>query len=185
MWNRAFDFDREMLGSKVYQRQFRSLIRGAFRKRRKSDCTERSATINPRTMGKEDERTNPYKKEASGLVLLVGPDKRGKVMLLNSLQWYHDLIQYSKRQKLYRTRIVARTCQEFHIMLSTLQSDIDLFDFEEIRKEVQLVLGYGLFFEPSRVSAELLSAIRVLSKHYVVKQRLPSSQFYGGQSSTN
>ena len=169
IWRRTFDFDREIIGSRVYQAQFRSLMRYIFGKWKTIDSPAKFTTIRARTKKEQDDKgKGPHTRQGQGLVLLLGSHECGKTTLLNSIQSYQATTKHLERQKIYKTRIIARTCQEFQMMLNNLQSDIDLSGFEEIRKETQLVLAYNLFVGPVTISRSFLS------KHDFVKERTPS-----------
>ena len=68
-------------------------------------------------------------------------------------------------------------------MLIALQSDLNLLNFEEIKTEVQSVLEHDLFSDFTAIPPNLLTAIQMLCKHYVVKQRLLDIQFLTSHSS--
>lgn len=158
-------------------------MKHTFRRRSFSKDVEASTSINRPKKDSQDGRSKRYQKDPPGLVLLLGSHEHGKVALLDSLQKYHDAEQRSKRYRLYKTKIVARTCQRFQAVLMALQSDIDLLNFEEIKTEVQSVLEHDLFSESTAIPTSLLAAIRVLCRHYVLKQRLHDLQFLKSQSS--
>lgn len=93
LWNRAFQLDRYIIGSEVYQKQSRSLMKYDFRRRGCLDSTEASSAVDYHLWTDQDhERKISHKKIAPPLVVLLGPDERGKIMFLNSFQWYHDEI---------------------------------------------------------------------------------------------
>lgn len=131
-----------------------------------------SAIDYPLSSHKDQERITLSKKKIQSLVLVLGPDEQGKIMLLNNAQWHQDPTQYARRQQLYRSRIVTRTCREFQLLLNILQADIDLYEFEEIRQEVQTVLRCKPFDEPSQVTTGVLKAIQALCQHYVIQQQM-------------
>ena len=177
LWKRVFSFDRDLLGTKVYQKQFRSLTKYAFRKRGIAEATPRNPTADLEHEWRKSHRqigSRPMK--PSGLAILLGPDQRGKLQLLDNLQRYHDPEQYLNRHQSYGKKILTRTCQEFQALLKDLQLHINLLDFEDIDNEVRYVLDYTNFFEAVELPGSLLRALRKLCQHYVVKQQLYECQ---------
>lgn len=92
-------------------------MKHTFRRRNFSEDVEASTTINRPKKITQIGPSKPYQKDPPGFVLLLGSDELGKVAFLDSLQKYHDAEQRSKRYRLYKTKIVARTCQEFQAVL--------------------------------------------------------------------
>ena len=158
-------------------------MKHTFRRRKFSENVEASATTSRPTKITRIGPSKPHQRDPPGFVLLLGSDEVGKVAILDSLQKYHDAEQRSKRYRLYKTKIVARTCQEFQAVLIALQSDLDLLNFEEIKTEVQSVLEHDLFSDLTAIPPSLLAAIQMLCKHNVVKQRLLDIQFLKSHSS--
>ena len=183
LWNRVFDFDHGLLGTKVYQKQLRSLLKHAFNKRATSGRSPRAAanyfgsqsdidSVAIELCSDEPKRQTRFRLDGQRLVSVLGPDEPGKVLLLDSLQKYQDPVQFSKRRALYKSKIITRTCQEFQGILKDLQANINLLDFNDIKDEARLILEHTEFFESAVIPAQCLQAIHMLSQHDIVKQHL-------------
>ena len=141
LWSKTFDFDGDLLRSKVYKQQFRVLMKRFSRKRAVSQETREVAA------GDYDpEKQERRQRQAARDILLSGPDKGSRMQLLRSLQSVFDPARTGSIEKADKDEFIryhlANVCVALWIA-NVLVDDVKIV-YDERMKRILQFLGEEL-----------------------------------------
>ena len=160
LWSRAFEFDGDLLGSKVYKGQIRLLMKRLVGKRAKPQGTSNLTACEDL----EDELQE--KSQEPPEILLLGPDNYARIMLLESLHCVSDPAGKIKRYKTFKDEFIAYHLPVICCMMHDENIKIDgmITTDEKTNASLQWIRRYEESIHIDESQTQMMDALATLWK---------------------